>query len=102
MMTAKAIMFTLAAVAISAAKAFPIEAQYECATGTRLRATFSSPDASPGSVILAFSGASGEIRLPQVASADGGRYADNTMEFWIKGREATLTRGGKSETCHTN
>jgi membrane-bound inhibitor of C-type lysozyme len=39
--------------------------------------------------------------LPQVISADGGRYADNGVEFWIKGKNATLTRGGGSETCST-
>jgi len=52
--------------------------------------------------VLVFSGSSGEINLPQVVSADGGRYANSNMEFWIKGREATLTRDGKKQTCHTN
>lgn len=63
-------------------------------------AVFSDPSVQPGSVVLHMSGA-GEITLPQVMSADGGRYADDKMEFWIKGNEATLTRDGASQTCHT-
>lgn len=43
----------------------------------------------------------GEIALPQVLSADGGRYAEGDVEFWIKGNGATLTRNGKTETCRT-
>ena len=39
------------------------------------------------------------LTLPQVVSADGGRYAAGDIEFWIKGNSATLTRSGKSETC---
>jgi hypothetical protein len=34
-------------------------------------------------------------------SADGGRHADDTVEFWIKRNSATLTRDGKSESCQT-
>ncbi|TCM81607.1 MliC family protein [Rhizobium sp. BK068] len=102
-MTAKTIVtLALAALAVSANSKVAIEAQYECTAGTRLHAAFSSPSGSPGSVVLVFSGSSGKINLPQVVSADGGRYANSDMEFWIKGREATLTRDGKKETCHTN
>jgi membrane-bound inhibitor of C-type lysozyme len=32
-------------------------------------------------------------------SADGGRYANGKVEFWIRGKGATLTRNGGSETC---
>jgi membrane-bound inhibitor of C-type lysozyme len=39
--------------------------------------------------------------LPQVLSADGGRYANDGVEFWIKGRDATLTRDGRRQTCST-
>ena len=39
------------------------------------------------------------LKLPQVMSADGGRYAD--IEFWIKGQSATLTMKGVKETCST-
>lgn len=39
------------------------------------------------------------VALPQAISADGGRYAGDKIEFWIKGNTATLGRGGASETC---
>jgi membrane-bound inhibitor of C-type lysozyme len=53
-----------------------------------------------GTVALTFE--TGEtITLPQAMSADGGRYADKGVEFWIKGKNATLTRDGDSETCST-
>jgi membrane-bound inhibitor of C-type lysozyme len=95
-------MFALVALPAFAASPGPIEAHYECSTGTRLSATFSSPTVSPGSVILVFAGARRLIILPQVVSADGGRYANSDMEFWIKGKEARLTREGKRETCHAD
>ena len=78
-----------------------IEASYECSAGTRLTADFSRPGTSPGNVVLTISGTSAKITLPQMMSADGGRYANDAMEFWIKGRSATLTRDGKSETCQS-
>lgn len=96
------VMFALVALPAFAASPGPIEAHYECSTGTRLSATFSAPTVSPGSVILVFAGARRLIILPQVVSADGGRYANSDMEFWIKGKEATLTREGKRETCHAD
>ncbi len=96
------VMFALVALPAFAASPGPIEAHYECSTGTRLSATFSSPTVSPGSVILVFAGARRLIILPQVVSADGGRYANSDMEFWIKGKEATLRREGKRETCHAD
>ena len=95
------VMFALVALPAFAASPGPIEAHYECSTGTRLSATFSSPNVSPGSVILVFAGARRLIILPQVVSADGGRYANSDMEFWIKGKDATLTRAGKATTCKT-
>ena len=73
---------------------------YECNGGTKLTAQFSPPGAAKGSAELTF--ATGQtITLPQAMSADGGRYATKDIEFWIKGRNATLTRGGTSETCAT-
>lgn len=67
--------------------------------GTRLTANFSLPGAAPGRVVLRMAGAQGKITLPQVMSADGGRYANDRVEFWIKGRSATLVRGGHSQVC---
>ncbi len=39
------------------------------------------------------------LTLPQVVSADGGRYGAGDVEFWIKGKGATLTRGGNAQSC---
>ena len=76
------------------------EARYTCSDGSKVLAQFSPPDAAKGSVALTF--ATGrELKLPQVLSADGGRYADADIEFWIKGRSATLTMKGVKETCST-
>jgi membrane-bound inhibitor of C-type lysozyme len=73
--------------------------RYDCADGTRLTASFSAPGDGPGSARLSFSDASPVITLPQVLSADGGRYADERTEFWIKGNGARLTRAGVATTC---
>ncbi|MEZ0167488.1 MliC family protein [Microvirga sp. TS319] len=54
-----------------------------------------------GSVKLVYAGSSTEMTLPQALSADGARYTQGDVEFWIKGKEATLTRAGKSTTCRT-
>jgi membrane-bound inhibitor of C-type lysozyme len=75
------------------------EVRYACASGTRLTATFPTPRATNGSVTLVFAGSLQKAVLPQVPSADGGRYADAHTEFWIKGRSATLTRAGILTTC---
>jgi membrane-bound inhibitor of C-type lysozyme len=84
-----------------ASQARATEALYACSGGEKLTARFSPPGAGTGTVALTFE--TGEsITLPQVKSADGGRYADKRLEFWIKGKNATLTRDGDSETCSTN
>jgi membrane-bound inhibitor of C-type lysozyme len=76
------------------------EARYACSDGTQLVARFSPPSITNGRVALTFE-TGRKIVLPQVMSADGGRYANNGIEFGIKGRNATLTRRGDSETCST-
>jgi membrane-bound inhibitor of C-type lysozyme len=76
------------------------EAHYRCSGGTHLTAQFSPPSAAHGRVALTFS-TGRKLTLPQVLSADGGRYANDNVEFWIKGRDATLTRDGHEETCST-
>jgi membrane-bound inhibitor of C-type lysozyme len=75
---------------------------YTCADGTKLQATFSPPSGSMGLVRLVYSGSLSEVVLPQAVSADGGRYTKGDVEFWIKGRGATLTLAGKSTTCRTD
>ncbi len=67
-----------------AAEAKPV--RYTCADGTALQATFSPPGPAAGSVRLVYAGSvPEETTLPQVISADGGRYAQGDVEFWIKG-----------------
>jgi membrane-bound inhibitor of C-type lysozyme len=76
-------------------------ANYVCEDATRLRATFHTSNDGPGSVDLQFLASGERVSLPQVLSADGGRYAAGPSEFWIKGRRATLKRGNKTTTCET-
>lgn len=76
-----------------------IETRYSCADGTGIIAVFSPPDQSPGDVQLSFNGSPDIICLPQLRSADGGRYQKDTTEFWIKGNNATLARRGNSTIC---
>lgn len=95
------LMAAIASLGLSA-PALATEAQYMCSGGDRPTARFFTPatGAALGSVTLTFE-AGRAITLPQVMSADGGRYASDGVEFWIKGRSATLTRNGVSETCST-
>ena len=85
---------------VFASDALAAEAHYTCSGGVTLRAEFSPPSVTTGSVALTF-GSGRRIVLPQVMSADGGRYADSQVEFWIKGRNATLTRNGQADACST-
>jgi uncharacterized membrane protein len=39
------------------------------------------------------------LTLPQVVSASGARYSNASGTFWNNGREATLERHGRTETC---
>ena len=96
-------VFAAAAIAVVATSgsAYAIEANYRCSRGTKLHAQFSAPGVTPGHAVLTFSGSQRRLALPQVMSADGGRYANNKVEFWIKGQGATLTRNGRSQTCTT-
>jgi membrane-bound inhibitor of C-type lysozyme len=88
------------AVLAFAGPAFATEAHYTCSGGGKLGANFSPPDAAKGEVKLIFD-TGRELSLPQVLSADGGRYANAGIEFWIKGQSATLTMNGVKETCVT-
>ena len=74
---------------------------YACTGGVHLVAKFSPPGEEPGQVVLTFAGAPDPVTLPQAVSADGGRYVGDGIELWIKGKEATLTRNGTTETCRT-
>lgn len=48
---------------------------------------------------LTFGRKAKSVELPQALSADGVRYADGDMEFWIKGKTARLTRAGAALYC---
>jgi membrane-bound inhibitor of C-type lysozyme len=80
--------------------AYAAEAHYTCSGGGKLTAKFSPPGSPKGKVALIFD-TGRELSLPQVMSADGGRYANGGIEFWIKGRSATLTMNGVKDTCAT-
>jgi membrane-bound inhibitor of C-type lysozyme len=95
-----ALVSVVAAAIAFAAPAPATEARYTCSDGSKLTANFSPPDAAKGGVALTFE-TGRELKLPQVLSADGGRYANADIEFWIKGRSATLTMKGVKETCST-
>jgi membrane-bound inhibitor of C-type lysozyme len=83
-----------------AGPAVATEAHYTCSGGGKLSANFSPAEAAKGEVKLTFD--TGRVlALPQVLSADGGRYANASIEFWIKGQSATLTMNGVKETCST-
>jgi len=74
---------------------------YRCEDGTSLTATFSPPEQPRSVADLVF--ADGKtVALPQAISADGGRYTQGDIEFWIKGNGATLTIAGKSTQCETS
>ncbi|MET0430346.1 MAG: MliC family protein [Microvirga sp.] len=79
----------------------PVTARYACSDGSRLTALFAPPGAAGASVLLRRPGSRRPTRLPQVLSADGGRYAAGDQEFWIKGNAATYTRGRAVVTCRT-
>lgn len=89
----------LVALAAGTSTASATNVRYDCKGGTRLQVQFSPPGLALGRATLTFAGTKQTLVLPQVMSADGGRYANGQMEFWIKGRQATLTRDGKSDLC---
>jgi membrane-bound inhibitor of C-type lysozyme len=89
----------LALIILSPAAAIATTASYICEDKTQIMAVFSPPDVSPGSVSLTLDELDKPVILPQQLSADGGRYANDEIEFWIKGRDATFTRDGRAEAC---
>jgi membrane-bound inhibitor of C-type lysozyme len=92
------VLSTLAA--LPAAAADPT-AKYTCDDGTQMVAVFrNDPKGGPGSVALQFPDGMKTI-LPQAMSAAGGRYAAGETELWIKGKEASFTRGKSKTTCRT-
>ncbi|WP_074078455.1 MliC family protein [Microvirga massiliensis] len=99
--TPKVLLRIISVISLSllAGRASATEVRYSCADGRSLTAIFSPLGAGPGSVRLSIAGLRTEITLPQVLSADGGRYASDGTEFWIKGNGARLTLGGSATAC---
>jgi len=97
----KSILAGLALIAAaSSASAATTQGAYRCGDGSTLRAVFSAP--GPASTVkLTFAGNKQVVTLPQVLSADGGRYAEGNLEFWVKGNTARLTRAGAETQCKT-
>ena len=91
---------SLLAVLAATSPALATEAAYTCADGSAVAAVFSPPGPAD-SVKLTFAKTKKPLTLPQAPSADGGRYAGGDTEFWIKGKTARLTRGGKVTECET-
>jgi len=75
------------------------QASYQCKDGTTVKAVFGAPGPASAAQLTLTGGQA--VTLPQVLSADGGRYADGGIEFWIKGRTARFTRGGAATECKT-
>ena len=101
MMVRSVALVVLATLLTSTNAAVAQSVQYVCNDGTRLTAAFSPAGTSPGNVVLVMDGIDADLTLPQVKSADGGRYVRGDVEFWIKGRDATFTRGDKKLTCQS-
>jgi membrane-bound inhibitor of C-type lysozyme len=71
------------------------KARHACGGDGKLSADFSPPDANKGEVKFTFgNGARSDVAADRV-SADGERYANGDIEFWIKGRKATLIMRGE-------
>jgi membrane-bound inhibitor of C-type lysozyme len=86
---------------VSVTTALATQATYQCADGTAIKAIFDAAGPA-GTVRLTFAGQRRPLELPQAPSADGGRYADGSIEFWIRGNAAQLTRAGVATECKTN
>ena len=100
-MIARAVTLAAFVAIASAIPALSADVSYTCSNGTSLTASFSPPGVSPGQAVLVVAGSKTKLTLPQVKSADGGRYANSDVEFWIRGKDATLTRGARRETCQS-
>jgi membrane-bound inhibitor of C-type lysozyme len=88
-------------VIVPVSSAFAAEASYRCSDGTAVHAVFRGLGQA-GSVRLTFPERERSITMPQVPSADGGRYRSGNTQFWIKGNTARLTRRGATTECRTD
>jgi membrane-bound inhibitor of C-type lysozyme len=71
---------------------------FRCDDGSAIQATFdNAPD--PATVHLVRGGQ--QFTLPQAISASGARYLGDAIEFWNKGRAATVDWQGTQLACST-
>jgi membrane-bound inhibitor of C-type lysozyme len=71
---------------------------FRCDDGSTMAATFdNAPD--PATVLLVRGGQT--FTLPQAMSASGARYVGDHVEFWNKGRDATVDWQGSRLECST-
>ena len=68
---------------------------YRCDDGTELTATF------PRFRFAQLELDGQKTTLTRRITASGSRYSKRRLSFWIKGRDATLTRGRQSTACRT-
>lgn len=74
-------------------------AVYTCDDKSEIFALFA--DDSSGTSVVSLAIAEARVRLRQVESASGAKYADSTATFWNKGDTVTLEWNGATRTCTT-
>lgn len=72
-------------------------AVYTCDDQSQIFALFA--DDSSGTSVVSLAIAEARVRLRQVASASGTKYADSTATFLTKGDTVTLEWNGATRTC---
>ena len=91
----------LSVVVLAGHPALAKDAHYRCQDGTTILARFTEGASGAGAVTLSFGEKPTTLVLQQLLSADGGRYGDKKVEFWVKGKGATFTHDGKGTSCTT-
>jgi len=72
-------------------------AVYTCDDKSEIFALFAND--SSGTSVVSLAIAEARVRLRQVESASGAKYADSTATFWNKGDTVTLEWSGTTRTC---
>jgi len=74
-------------------------AVYTCDDKSEIFALFAND--SSGTSVVSLAIAEARVRLRQVESASGAKYADSTATFWNKGDTVTFEWNGTTRTCTT-
>jgi membrane-bound inhibitor of C-type lysozyme len=72
-------------------------AVYTCDDKSEIFALFAND--SSGTSVVSLAIAEARVRLRQVPSASGAKYADSTATFWNKGDTVTFEWGGTTRVC---